>query len=168
MGVRIIGISGSLRQGSFNTSLLREAAAVAPQGATIEVRTIHGIPLYDADVENGPGVPEVVEAPDDERAAILADHHVPVDDEQPVRIGLENELRRDGLAVVGGGEDVGDGVADVVRRLRQHEVGGLACVGLGAVVQCLLNPGQSVVVDAARYRGGLTDRLDQSGVGGRG
>ena len=55
MGVRIIGISGSLRQGSFNTALLRAAAEVAPEGATIEVRTIHGIPLYDADVESGPG-----------------------------------------------------------------------------------------------------------------
>ena len=69
MGVRIIGISGSLRQGSFNTSLLRAAAEVAPEGATIEVRTIHGIPLYDADVENGPGVPEVVAKLKDEVAA---------------------------------------------------------------------------------------------------
>jgi chromate reductase len=33
---------------------------VAPAGVKIEVRTIHGIPLYDADVENGPGIPEVV------------------------------------------------------------------------------------------------------------
>jgi NAD(P)H-dependent FMN reductase len=57
---RIIGLSGSLRQGSFNTSLLRAAAEVAPEGVTIEVRTLHGIPLYDADIENGPGIPEVV------------------------------------------------------------------------------------------------------------
>jgi len=58
--VRIVGISGSLRRGSFNTSLLRAAAEVAPKGATIDVRTIHGIPLYDADVESGSGIPEAV------------------------------------------------------------------------------------------------------------
>ena len=60
MTARIVGISGSLRQKSFNTSLLRAAAEVAPAGVTIDVRTIHGIPLYDADVENGPGIPEAV------------------------------------------------------------------------------------------------------------
>jgi NAD(P)H-dependent FMN reductase len=66
---RIIGISGSLRQGSFNTALLRAAAEVAPAGVTIEVRTIHGIPLYDADVENGPGIPEAVTKLKDEIAS---------------------------------------------------------------------------------------------------
>src|SRR6185369_14454384 len=69
MAVRIIGISGSLRQGSFNTALLRAAAAAAPADVTIEVRTIHGIPLYDADIENGPGIPEVVARLKDEIAA---------------------------------------------------------------------------------------------------
>jgi len=69
MAVRIIGISGSLRQASFNTSLLRAAAEAAPAGVTIEVRTIHGIPLYDADVENGPGVPEAVTRLKDEIAS---------------------------------------------------------------------------------------------------
>ncbi len=57
MTVRIVALSGSLRSGSFNTSLARAAAEVAPPDVTIEVRTIHGIPLYDADVENGPGIP---------------------------------------------------------------------------------------------------------------
>ena len=66
---RIIGISGSLRQGSFNTALLRAAAEVAPAGVTIEARTIHGIPLYDADVENGPGIPEAVTKLKDEIAS---------------------------------------------------------------------------------------------------
>jgi chromate reductase, NAD(P)H dehydrogenase (quinone) len=66
---RIIGISGSLRRASFNTSLLRAAAEVAPEGVTIEVRTIHGIPLYDADIENGPGIPEAVTRLKDEIAS---------------------------------------------------------------------------------------------------
>jgi chromate reductase len=58
--IRIVGISGSLRRASFNTALLRAAAEVVPQGTTLDVRTIHGIPLYDADIENGPGIPEAV------------------------------------------------------------------------------------------------------------
>ncbi len=52
---------GEFAAGSFNTALLRAAAEVAPAGVTIDVRTIHGIPLYDADVENGPGIPQAVD-----------------------------------------------------------------------------------------------------------
>ena len=55
----IIGISGSLRQRSFNTALLRAAAALMPAGATLDVRTIHGIPLYNADDEAA-GTPAAV------------------------------------------------------------------------------------------------------------
>jgi len=47
----IIGLSGSLRKGSFNTALLHVAAEVAPEGCTVRAETIHGIPLYDADLE---------------------------------------------------------------------------------------------------------------------
>jgi NAD(P)H-dependent FMN reductase len=57
---KIVGISGSLRKGSFNTSLLRAAVEVAPSGCIIEVASIRGIPLYDGDVEEAEGVPEVV------------------------------------------------------------------------------------------------------------
>lgn len=40
----IIGISGSLRKGSFNTSLLRVAAELVPDDCTLEIATIKGIP----------------------------------------------------------------------------------------------------------------------------
>ena len=56
----IIGLSGSLRQKSYNTALLRAAAALMPAGATLDVRTIHGIPLYNADDEAAAGVPPPV------------------------------------------------------------------------------------------------------------
>lgn len=56
---RILGLSGSLRRASFNTGLLRAAAEAAPPGITFDARTIHGVPLYDADVEAA-GVPEPV------------------------------------------------------------------------------------------------------------
>jgi chromate reductase, NAD(P)H dehydrogenase (quinone) len=58
----IIGLSGSLRKASYNTALLRAAAAMAPEGATITVKTIHGIPLFDQDLESVEGIPDPVTA----------------------------------------------------------------------------------------------------------
>jgi chromate reductase, NAD(P)H dehydrogenase (quinone) len=58
----IVGLSGSLRRGSLNTMLLREAAAFLPSAMAIEMGSIHGIPLYDADVEKESGIPEPVQA----------------------------------------------------------------------------------------------------------
>ena len=56
----LIGLSGSLRRDSFNTSLLRAAAGLIPEGTQLLVRTIHGIPLYDGDVEASTGIPATV------------------------------------------------------------------------------------------------------------
>lgn len=58
----ILGISGSLRAGSYNTALLRAAAGVMPAGATLEVATLRGIPLYDGDAEARDGIPPAVQA----------------------------------------------------------------------------------------------------------
>ena len=57
---KLIGLSGSLRRGSFNTALLRIAAGLAPEGVEISVRTLHGIPLYDGDLESAQGIPQSV------------------------------------------------------------------------------------------------------------
>ncbi|MDB5474521.1 MAG: hypothetical protein JWP49_32 [Phenylobacterium sp.] len=59
--VRILGFAGSLRQGSYNRSLLRAAQAAAPEGMTIEVFDLISVPLYNADVE-AQGDPEGVAA----------------------------------------------------------------------------------------------------------
>jgi NAD(P)H-dependent FMN reductase len=66
---RIIGISGSLRQGSFNTALLRVAATLMPTGSTLEIHSIRGVPLYDGDVEAAQGIPPPVSAIKDALAA---------------------------------------------------------------------------------------------------
>lgn len=62
MTMKMIGLSGSLRHGSYNTMLARAAARLAPEGVDVSVETIHGIPLYDADVEAREGVPQRVTA----------------------------------------------------------------------------------------------------------
>jgi chromate reductase, NAD(P)H dehydrogenase (quinone) len=48
--VRVLGISGSLRKGSFNTALLRAAIAQSPPGLQIEVASLADIPPYNEDV----------------------------------------------------------------------------------------------------------------------
>ena len=58
----LVGLSGSLRRGSFNTALLRAAATLMPADATLELKTLHGIPLYDADLETREGIPASVVA----------------------------------------------------------------------------------------------------------
>lgn len=65
----LIGLSGSLRAGSFNTALLRAARDLMPEGATLDIRPICGIPLYDGDVEAAQGLPEEVTALKDAIAA---------------------------------------------------------------------------------------------------
>lgn len=60
MTTRIIGLSGSLRAGSFNTGALRAAAGLVPEGAELILKTIHGIPLYNGDVEERDGIPAAV------------------------------------------------------------------------------------------------------------
>lgn len=57
---RILGISGSLRAGSYNTALLRAAQSLAGADIEIESATLHGIPLYDGDLEEREGLPTAV------------------------------------------------------------------------------------------------------------
>lgn len=66
---KLIGLSGSLRQASYNTALLRNAAGMMPEGSELMVETIRDIPLYDADLEAAEGLPEKVRALKDAIAA---------------------------------------------------------------------------------------------------
>ena len=57
---RILGISGSLRAASLNTALLRTLEAMALPGIALDLVTLHGIPLYDGDLEARDGLPAAV------------------------------------------------------------------------------------------------------------
>ena len=49
--IKVLGISGSLRAGSFNTGLLRAAASLLPPEMEMAIFPLHDIPLFNADVE---------------------------------------------------------------------------------------------------------------------
>ncbi|MFO7549600.1 MAG: NAD(P)H-dependent oxidoreductase [Acidimicrobiia bacterium] len=49
--VHIAAISGSLRRGSYNSALVREAASRLPEAATMEILPIRDLPFFDADLE---------------------------------------------------------------------------------------------------------------------
>jgi len=49
-GVRLLGVSGSLRKGSYNTALLRAASELLPEGMTLEIFDLSSIPLYNDDL----------------------------------------------------------------------------------------------------------------------
>ena len=57
--IKILGISGSLRRNSYNTALLHAAAPLLDEGVELDIATLHGIPLYDADVD-AQGQPQAV------------------------------------------------------------------------------------------------------------
>ena len=62
--IRVLGIAGSLREGSYNRALLRAAREEAPDGLEIEIfsnEILKRIPLYNEDVRSR-GDPEPVEA----------------------------------------------------------------------------------------------------------
>ncbi|UDM52703.1 NADPH-dependent FMN reductase [Cupriavidus sp. MP-37] len=58
--IKILGISGSLRAQSYNTALLRAAQADAGPETRFDIATLHGIPLYDGDLEEREGLPAAV------------------------------------------------------------------------------------------------------------
>jgi chromate reductase, NAD(P)H dehydrogenase (quinone) len=58
--VTLIGLSGSLRRGSYNSAVLRAAAAMMPSDSELRIESIAAIPLYDGDAERAHGVPEPV------------------------------------------------------------------------------------------------------------
>jgi chromate reductase, NAD(P)H dehydrogenase (quinone) len=56
----IIGVSGSLRAGSYTAALLRAAKEATPEDVDLQIASIREIPLYDGDVESSSGIPAPV------------------------------------------------------------------------------------------------------------
>jgi chromate reductase len=67
--MNILGISGSLRKGSWNTAALRAVAARLPEGAGLAIAEIGDLPLMNQDLEQDGKYPEPVER---FRAQVLA------------------------------------------------------------------------------------------------
>ncbi|PSC06130.1 NADPH-dependent FMN reductase [Alsobacter soli] len=61
MTLTVLGISGSLRKGSFNSAALRAAVELAPEGLAVEPLGIGDIPLYNEDVRSQ-GLPAPVQS----------------------------------------------------------------------------------------------------------
>ena len=66
--ITILGIAGSLRRQSYNRSALRAAQQLVPEGATLEVFELDGIPGFNQDEEQNPPA-KVVELKKRVRAA---------------------------------------------------------------------------------------------------
>ena len=49
--VHFVGLSGSLRKGSYNTALLNAITGLLPQDTTMEIASVADIPLYNADLD---------------------------------------------------------------------------------------------------------------------
>ena len=49
--IQLVGMSGSLRKGSYNTMLLKAAAHLLPANVSMDVVSIEDIPLYNADLD---------------------------------------------------------------------------------------------------------------------
>jgi chromate reductase, NAD(P)H dehydrogenase (quinone) len=52
--VRILGIAGSLRRGSYNQSALRAAKLLVPENVEIDIFELDGIPMFNEDDEKRP------------------------------------------------------------------------------------------------------------------
>jgi chromate reductase len=52
--IRILGIAGSLRRASYNRAALRAATRLVPEGVTLDVFELDGIPGFNQDQEGNP------------------------------------------------------------------------------------------------------------------
>jgi chromate reductase len=66
--IKVLGICGSLRKGSFNMMALRVAQGLAPAGVKVDIADISAFPLYNEDVK-AQGFPSAVQTFRDQIAA---------------------------------------------------------------------------------------------------
>ena len=61
MALHVLAFAGSLRQGSYNKQLLREADQLKPAGMHFEIFDLASIPLYNQDLVTETGFPEAIQ-----------------------------------------------------------------------------------------------------------
>ncbi len=49
--IQLVGLSGSLRKGSYNSMLLKAALQLLPTDVSMEIISLEGIPMYNADLD---------------------------------------------------------------------------------------------------------------------
>lgn len=52
--IKILGIAGSLRGGSYNRMALKAASGLAPEGSVVEIFDLAGIPVFNQDDDKDP------------------------------------------------------------------------------------------------------------------
>src|SRR5215472_14221021 len=52
--IKILGISGGNRKGSYNTALIEAARELLPENATLEIADVPTLPVYSQDIERAP------------------------------------------------------------------------------------------------------------------
>ena len=52
--IKVLGLAGSLRKGSYNRAALKAAQGLVPAGAALEVAEIEGLPGFNQDEEKNP------------------------------------------------------------------------------------------------------------------
>ncbi|OII59676.1 hypothetical protein BJP40_13095 [Streptomyces sp. CC53] len=107
--MKFVGISGSLRDGSLNTAVVRTAAALCPPGAALTVyQGLRDLPYFDQDQESA-GPPPVVRA----FRALLESADAVLISSPEYAHGTSGVLKNGLEWVVGGGELVDKPVAVV-------------------------------------------------------
>lgn len=58
--IKMVGLSGSLRIGSYNSAALRAAAQLLPEGAELEILDLSALPFYNEDLDKSGALPQAV------------------------------------------------------------------------------------------------------------
>ena len=151
----LLTVSGSLRAGSSNATLLAAAALVAPAGVVVTTYdTLADLPAFNPDVEEGAGpLPNAVAQ---WRAAVAAADAVLISSPEYAH-GIPGALKNALDWLVGGGEIVGKRVgllsASAASRFAHPQL-----VEVLTVMSATLVPEATIVVDIPR-RGATADQI---------
>ncbi len=149
--LQVLGISGSLRNASFNSGLLRAAQEIAPERMEITIFDIKELPLYNGDVEaqGDPGsVVALKSAISDADAVLFAtpEYNWSISGALKNAIDWASRDREEGslmgkpATIIGAGGWAGTARAQMQLREILAELGSLVMVKPGVLVQAFAPP----------------------------